>query len=115
MDAKKRTKVHQSRILREMRNHAEHPFSPPSSTGSHGTVTLTSDISNFMPRDDTHDFPAINTSALVRHFPEWKGLTYGKENKKPEPASPEVANNDVSNSSATSYDNTVIRRRDPAR
>ncbi|KAI0809862.1 hypothetical protein GGR55DRAFT_647002 [Xylaria sp. FL0064] len=95
MDAKKRTKIHQSRILREMRNHAEHPFSPPSSTGSHGTVTLTSDISKIIPDEDTREFPQINTSALVRHFPEWKGLVYGKENKQPEPASPEIANNDT--------------------
>ncbi|KAI1422624.1 hypothetical protein F5Y12DRAFT_717211 [Xylaria sp. FL1777] len=96
MDSK-RSKVHQSRILREMRNHAEHPFSPPSSTGSHGTVTLTSDISNFVPDGESTRqpmLPVINTSALIRTFPEWKGYTGGKENKQPEPASPEVVQND---------------------
>ncbi|KAK5630531.1 hypothetical protein RRF57_006246 [Xylaria bambusicola] len=118
MDSSKRTQVHKSRILREMRNHAEHPFSPPSSTGSHGTVTLTSDISNFLPQGESTRqpmTPIINTSALHRKFPEWwqKDDTTGKENKQP--ASPEPARNDVSKSSVTSYDNTVIHRRDPAR
>ncbi|KAI3339990.1 hypothetical protein F4824DRAFT_431928 [Ustulina deusta] len=96
MDSSKRSKVHQSRILREMRNHAEHPFSPPSSTGSHGTVTLTSDISNFVPDGESTRqpmMPVINTSALIRTFPEWKGYTGGKENKQP--ASPGVVHNDT--------------------
>lgn len=118
MDHSKRSKVHKSRILREMRNHAEHPFSPPSSTGSHGTVTLTSEISHFLPDGESTRqpmMPNINTSAIHRAFPGWwqKDDTTGKENQRP--ASPEPAHNDVSKSFATSYDTTVIHRRDPAR
>ncbi|TGJ82430.1 hypothetical protein E0Z10_g6346 [Xylaria hypoxylon] len=101
MDSKKsRQFLSRSRILREMRNQAEHPWSPPSSTGSHGTVTLTSEISHILPdRESTHEptFPRINTSALIRHFPEWKGYQNPddekeKENKKP--SSPAIINND---------------------
>lgn len=82
------TNRYRSRILREMHQNTKNPFnSPPSSTGSHGTVTLTSDISlgpgmDTMPRfegakratDDTDDRAMafnINTSVLGRTFPEW--------------------------------------------
>ncbi|KAI1484578.1 hypothetical protein F5X96DRAFT_431361 [Biscogniauxia mediterranea] len=94
-----KTQRHQSRILREMNQNTENPFSPPSSTGSHGTVTLTSEISHIpdMPEcestrrmDDTdvklpphvaarqgakapHPLSFnVNTSALGRAFPEWE-------------------------------------------
>lgn len=107
---------YQSRILREMRNNADNPFSPPSSTGSHGTVTLTSQLS--VPDGESTRqpmLPVINTSVLGRTFPEWKGE--GKENTQP--SSP-VMNNDVSNcsvgnASTASYNDTVVHHRDPAR
>ncbi|KAI0200832.1 hypothetical protein F4808DRAFT_140932 [Astrocystis sublimbata] len=83
MDSKRKSTA-QSRILREMQNHAERPFwSPPASTGSHGTVTLTSDLS--IPDGEStpgHIGPVINTSALARHFPEWKDYHLYKENQK---------------------------------
>ncbi|KAI1362709.1 hypothetical protein F5Y08DRAFT_311232 [Xylaria arbuscula] len=99
MDQPRRTKYLKSRVLREMRNNADHPFSPPSSTGSHGTVTLTSDISHFLPDGESTRQPMapnINTSAIHRAFPGWwqKDDTTGKENKQP--ASPEPAHNDTS-------------------
>ncbi|KAI0391470.1 hypothetical protein F5Y17DRAFT_440483 [Xylariaceae sp. FL0594] len=92
------TKVskYRSRILREMRNNADNPFSPPSSTGSHGTVTLTSQLS--LPDDESTrpQIPAINTSVLRQRFPEWETKTTtttpkayspaNKENKAPVPA-----------------------------
>lgn len=83
---------YQSRILREMHHNTENPFnSPPSSTGSHGTVTLTSnitmgpqgestrrmdDLSINLPsmRNTKPTLPTsfeVNTSALGRTFPEW--------------------------------------------
>ncbi|KXJ86227.1 hypothetical protein Micbo1qcDRAFT_236957 [Microdochium bolleyi] len=82
------TNRYRSRILREMHQNTKNPFnSPPSSTGSHGTVTLTSDISlgpgaESMSRfesakratEDTDDQAMafnINTSVLGRTFPEW--------------------------------------------
>ncbi|KAI0446474.1 hypothetical protein F4803DRAFT_503747 [Xylaria telfairii] len=101
MDTKKST--YQSRILREMRNHAERPFSPPASTGSHGTVTLTSQIS--LPDGESTRqpmLPVINTSALGRTFPEWKH--HGKENRQP---SPPPVNND--NSSIFGQDSPRLR------
>ncbi|KAI1751832.1 hypothetical protein F4782DRAFT_503303 [Xylaria castorea] len=97
MDSKKST--YQSRILREMRNQAERPFSPPASTGSHGTVTLTSQLS-IPDGESTRQpmLPIINTSVLGRTFPEWKH--HGKENKQPSPQpSPQPAVN---------YDNSDI-------
>ncbi|GAP85403.1 putative rhoptry protein [Rosellinia necatrix] len=80
MDSK--SSRYQSRILREMRNNAENPFSPPSSTGSHGTVTLTSQLS-IPDGESTRQpmLPVINTSVLGRTFPEWKQS--GKENTQP--------------------------------
>ncbi|KAI0126943.1 hypothetical protein BJ170DRAFT_630546 [Xylariales sp. AK1849] len=89
-----KTSRYQSRILREMHQSNENPFnSPPSSTGSHGTVTLTSDLSygpegestrrmedsvmlpglpNRQATGDAHPTPfKINTSAIGRNFPEW--------------------------------------------
>ncbi|RWA10148.1 hypothetical protein EKO27_g4980 [Xylaria grammica] len=109
MDSKKsatRQYLSRSRILREMRNQAEHPWSPPLSTGSHGTVTLTSEISHVLPDgESTHDpsLPRINTSALIRHFPEWKGYKdpddeREKENKKP--PSPAITTNDHNDTSS---------------
>ncbi|ETS81211.1 hypothetical protein PFICI_06213 [Pestalotiopsis fici W106-1] len=93
-----KTSRYQSRILREMHQNKENPFnSPPSSTGSHGTVTLTSDISyspegestRRMGRDDSIMLPGlsnkhavqrapdtpfkVNTSAIGRDFPEYRG------------------------------------------
>ncbi|KAH8682310.1 hypothetical protein BX600DRAFT_448237 [Xylariales sp. PMI_506] len=91
-----RTSRYQSRILREMHQNKENPFnSPPSSTGSHGTVTLTSDISVGPVGESTRRMgdsimlpnlsnrhaarppnPSpfkVNTSAIGRDFPEWKG------------------------------------------
>lgn len=82
------TSRYRSRILREMHQNTKNPFnSPPSSTGSHGTVTLTSDISlgpgaESMSRfdgvkrgvDSTDERAMafnINTSVLGRTFPEW--------------------------------------------
>ncbi|KAI1771172.1 hypothetical protein F4818DRAFT_214634 [Hypoxylon cercidicola] len=88
-----KTNRYQSRILREMHQHTENPFSPPSSTGSHGTVTLTSNLT-MGPQDESTrrmdgnsiKLPTgaamrngkaqpstlnINTSALGRTFPEW--------------------------------------------
>ncbi|KAI1743331.1 hypothetical protein F4680DRAFT_409830 [Xylaria scruposa] len=94
MDTKKST--YQSRILREMRNQAERPFSPPASTGSHGTVTLTSQLS-IPDGESTRQpmLPLLNTSVLGRTFPEWK--QHGKENKRPSPSPPPPAvNNDNS-------------------
>ncbi|KAI1294496.1 hypothetical protein F5Y03DRAFT_372684 [Xylaria venustula] len=141
MDAKKKTQVHKSRILREMRNQAEHPWSPPTSTGSHGTVTFTDEFSDFnaAPRSPLN-IPSINTSAVARAFPEWWGphesksvkprspVNAGKENQKPqpqpepepeleqhEPASPQIANNDVSTTSSSTSNNGTVIRRDPAR
>ncbi|KAF7537661.1 hypothetical protein G7054_g3532 [Neopestalotiopsis clavispora] len=92
-----KTSRYQSRILREMHQNKENPFnSPPSSTGSHGTVTLTSDISyspegestRRMGRDDSIMLPGlsnkhstqrapdtpfkVNTSAIGRDFPEYQ-------------------------------------------
>ncbi|KAI1841395.1 hypothetical protein JX266_012406 [Neoarthrinium moseri] len=90
---------YQSRILREMHQNRENPFnSPPSSTGSHGTVTVTSDLSvgpqgeSTRRYDDSIMLPGfsnkqatargthpqsspnkVNTSAIGRDFPEWKG------------------------------------------
>ncbi|KAJ8122477.1 hypothetical protein ONZ43_g1340 [Nemania bipapillata] len=100
MDSK--TARYQSRILREMRNNAENPFSPPSSTGSHGTVTLTSHLSYVPDGESTRQpmLPIINTSALGRTFPEWKGH-HGKENIRPEPEAqpqpePEITNDNSS-------------------
>ncbi|KAI8629675.1 hypothetical protein F5Y19DRAFT_431464 [Xylariaceae sp. FL1651] len=80
-----KTSRYQSRILREMRHRTENPFSsPPSSTGSHGTVTLTSELSHFPDGESTRRMgeisvnlpshgpaPKLNTSALGRTFPEW--------------------------------------------
>jgi hypothetical protein len=91
-----RTSRYQSRILREMHQNKENPFnSPPSSTGSHGTITATSDLS-FHPEgestrrmEDSIVLPTlsnrhasrnaaqttpfkVNTSAIGRNFPEWK-------------------------------------------
>lgn len=90
-----KTNRYQSRILREMHQNTENPFnSPPSSTGSHGTVTLTSNItmgpqgestrrmddlsiklpSHATMRNSKAPQPSslnINTSALGRAFPEW--------------------------------------------
>ncbi|KAI1129199.1 hypothetical protein F5Y10DRAFT_238774 [Nemania abortiva] len=88
-----KTARYKSRILREMRNNAENPFSPPSSTGSHGTVTLTSHL-DLPDGESTRQpmMPVINTSVLGRTFPEWKDL-HGKENKRPEP---ETVNDDSS-------------------
>lgn len=73
-----------------MHQYNEHPFSPPSSTGSHGTVTLTSNLTlgpqgestrrmddvptNAAMRNSKAPQPSalnINTSALARTFPEW--------------------------------------------
>ncbi|KAI1827521.1 hypothetical protein F4861DRAFT_550409 [Xylaria intraflava] len=91
MDSKKRGKYH-SRILREMRNQVDQPWSPPTSTGSHGTVTLTSEFThNLDPEPARPPMPKINTSVLARTFPEWKNYgKYGKENEKP--TSPEIIN-----------------------
>ncbi|KAI0106718.1 hypothetical protein F4814DRAFT_428879 [Daldinia grandis] len=89
-----KTSRYQSRILREMHQNTENPFnSPPSSTGSHGTITLTSNItvpqaeSTRRMDDLSIDLPSqaamrsakapqpsslnINTSVLGRTFPEW--------------------------------------------
>ncbi|KAK6072875.1 rhoptry protein [Seiridium cupressi] len=91
-----KTSRYQSRILREMHQNKENPFnSPPSSTGSHGTVTLTSDLSYGPEGESTRrmqdsillpDLPnkqttsgaqttpfRVNTSAIGRNFPEWNG------------------------------------------
>ncbi|KAI0474084.1 hypothetical protein GGR56DRAFT_650243 [Xylariaceae sp. FL0804] len=98
-----KTSRYQSRILREMHQNTENPFSPPSSTGTHGTVTLTSEISYIPEGESTPRFddpsiklpsqpaarrnsnksrqnPAfnINTSVLGRTFPEWKGFDLGR-------------------------------------
>ncbi|KAI1135990.1 hypothetical protein F5Y05DRAFT_392610 [Hypoxylon sp. FL0543] len=86
---------YQSRILREMHQNTENPFnSPPSSTGSHGTITLTSNLTMGPQGESTRRLddmsinlpsqaalrganapqPAsfnVNTSALGRTFPEW--------------------------------------------
>ncbi|KAI0410001.1 hypothetical protein F4802DRAFT_543003 [Xylaria palmicola] len=98
MDSK--SSRYQSRILREMRHRAENPFSPPTSTGSHGTVTLTSDLD--IP-DPFHEgprepmLPIINTSVLARTFPEWKDHRpknqRGKENNRPSTPKTEIADN----------------------
>ncbi|KAI2630223.1 hypothetical protein GGS26DRAFT_558412, partial [Hypomontagnella submonticulosa] len=90
-----KTSRYQSRILREMHQNNENPFnSPPSSTGSHGTITLTSNLSIGPQAESTRrmddlsiKLPSqatmrsakapqptslnINTSALGRTFPEW--------------------------------------------
>ncbi|KAI1763565.1 hypothetical protein GGR53DRAFT_497116 [Hypoxylon sp. FL1150] len=88
-----KTNKYHSRILREMHHQTEHPFSPPSSSGTHGTVTLTSnftlgpqgestrrvdDYSANLPTNaamrNTKAQPStlnLNTSALGRTFPEW--------------------------------------------
>ncbi|OTB17268.1 hypothetical protein K445DRAFT_315905 [Daldinia sp. EC12] len=89
-----KTSRYQSRILREMHQNTENPFnSPPSSTGSHGTITLTSNITgpqgeSTQRMDDLSiNLPSqaamrsakapqpsslnINTSVLGRTFPEW--------------------------------------------
>ncbi|KAI0377680.1 hypothetical protein F5Y04DRAFT_263945 [Hypomontagnella monticulosa] len=90
-----KTSRYQSRILREMHQNNENPFnSPPSSTGSHGTITLTSNLSMGPQAESTRrmddmsiKLPSqaamrnakapqptslnINTSALGRTFPEW--------------------------------------------
>ncbi|KAI6080850.1 hypothetical protein F4821DRAFT_250625 [Hypoxylon rubiginosum] len=88
-----KTNRYHSRILREMHQHTENPFSPPSSTGSHGTVTLTSNFtlgpqgeSTRRMDDNSANLPTnaamrntkvqpstlnLNTSALGRTFPEW--------------------------------------------
>ncbi|KAI0001239.1 hypothetical protein F4779DRAFT_604463 [Xylariaceae sp. FL0662B] len=85
---------YQSRILREMHQTTENPFTQPvSSTGTHGTVTLTSeftsspegestrrldDMSIKLPnRPSTRSVGAsrpqanVNTSTIGRSFPEW--------------------------------------------
>ncbi|KAK6859858.1 Spindle pole body protein ppc89 [Apiospora arundinis] len=64
-----KTSRYQSRILREMHQNTENPFnSPPSSTGSHGTVTLTSDISYDPQRmgDESLHFLSKNTNKANR-------------------------------------------------
>ncbi|OTA68768.1 hypothetical protein K449DRAFT_387086 [Hypoxylon sp. EC38] len=90
-----RSSRYQSRILREMHQNTENPFnSPPSSTGSHGTITLTSNLTMGPQGESTRrlddmsiNLPSqaairgtrtpqppsfnINTSALGRAFPEW--------------------------------------------
>ncbi|KAI5864926.1 hypothetical protein GGS23DRAFT_562383 [Durotheca rogersii] len=97
-----KTNRYQSRILREMHQNKENPFnSPPSSTGSHGTITLTSNFTEEPLAESTrrvddgdesirlpsHATAAragksssyqplplsfqVNTSALGRTFPEW--------------------------------------------
>ncbi|KAF2972448.1 hypothetical protein GQX73_g1151 [Xylaria multiplex] len=115
MDSQKRQYLSRSRILREMHNQAEHPWSPPMSTGSHGTVTFTSEISH-NPLDaepaQERTYPRINTSALIRHFPEWKGYKEPddereKENKKPSP--PATINNDNNTSSIFGPDSPRLR------
>ncbi|KAI3324536.1 hypothetical protein HD806DRAFT_492901 [Xylariaceae sp. AK1471] len=92
---------YQSRILREMRQNTENPFSPPSSTGSHGTVTLTSQLSNIPDGESTRQpmLPVLNTSVLGRTFPEWDSKG-GKENKQP--SSPGINNDAESVFGATS-------------
>ncbi|KAK8072134.1 hypothetical protein PG996_005482 [Apiospora saccharicola] len=81
-----KTSRYQSRILREMHQNTENPFnSPPSSTGSHGTVTLTSDISYDPQRmgDESMHFLSknankkqnayqINAAALDEDFIDFK-------------------------------------------
>ncbi|KAK8043689.1 hypothetical protein PG993_006119 [Apiospora rasikravindrae] len=81
-----KTNRYQSRILREMHQNTENPFnSPPSSTGSHGTVTLTSDISYDPQRmgDESMHFLSktanknqnayqINAAALDQDFIDFK-------------------------------------------
>ena len=98
---------YQSRILREMHQNTENPFnSPPSSTGSHGTVTMTSNISLGPEGESTRRFddeslrlPAqpsrqegkpsqsmpynINTSVLGRTFAESKGLNSDAPEQEP--------------------------------
>ncbi|KAH9906215.1 hypothetical protein F4778DRAFT_769385 [Xylariomycetidae sp. FL2044] len=89
MDSHRR---YQSRIFREMHQNTENPFnSPPSSTGSHGTVTLDSEFSHIPEGESTRRAndssiqlppqstkspskypPNVNTSVLGRTFPEWK-------------------------------------------
>ncbi|KAI1375312.1 hypothetical protein F4677DRAFT_134315 [Hypoxylon crocopeplum] len=90
-----KTNRYQSRILREMHHNTENPFnSPPSSTGSHGTVTLTSNLTMGPQGESTRrmddisiNLPSqaalrsakaphqpsfnVNTSVLGRAFPEW--------------------------------------------
>ncbi|OTB03003.1 hypothetical protein M426DRAFT_322230 [Hypoxylon sp. CI-4A] len=90
-----KTNRYQSRILREMHQNTENPFnSPPSSTGSHGTITLTSNITMGPQCESTRqmddlsiNLPSqatkrsakapqptsinVDTSALGRAFPEW--------------------------------------------
>ncbi|KAK8061430.1 hypothetical protein PG994_007796 [Apiospora phragmitis] len=81
-----KTSRYQSRILREMHQNTENPFnSPPSSTGSHGTVTLTSDISydpqrmgdeslHFLSKNANKNQNAyqINAAALDQDFVDFK-------------------------------------------
>lgn len=98
---------YQSRILREMHQNTENPFnSPPSSTGSHGTVTMTSNISIGPEGESTRRYddeslqlpgqppkheakPSqpmaynINTSILGRTFPEWKGFSTNEPEHEP--------------------------------
>jgi len=129
MDSK--SSKYQSRILREMHNNADNPFSPPSSTGSHGTITLTSQLS--LPDDESTrpqvTIPAINTSVLRQKFPEWEAktpTTYSKayspdkENKAPSPALAAIdevssqlsvdSSSSAGSASASAYNDTVIRR-----
>ncbi|KAI1455791.1 hypothetical protein F4805DRAFT_434836 [Annulohypoxylon moriforme] len=102
-----RSSRYQSRILREMHQNTENPFnSPPSSTGSHGTITLTSNITMGPQGESTRRMddvsiklpsqaamrgakapqPAsfnVNTSALGRTFPEWSSWNpNGHEHQK---------------------------------
>ncbi|KAI8961922.1 hypothetical protein F5Y11DRAFT_207915 [Daldinia sp. FL1419] len=101
-----KTSRYQSRILREMHQNTENPFnSPPSSTGSHGTITLTSNItgpqgeSTRRMDDLSINLPSqsamrnakapqpsvlnINTSVLGRTFPEWSRWNHdGPEEEK---------------------------------
>ncbi|KXX82255.1 Protein Daple [Madurella mycetomatis] len=92
---------HISRLRKEMLEHRmqHHPFSsPPSSTGSHDTVSTTTEelshnLSNFSFSPDAEGTPSkrhtsrsgrfssrqnqntmLNTSAIARTFPEWSGL-----------------------------------------
>ncbi|KAI1209272.1 uncharacterized protein F4807DRAFT_427814 [Annulohypoxylon truncatum] len=113
-----RSSRYQSRILREMHQNTENPFnSPPSSTGTHGTITLTSNITMGPQGESTRrmddvsiDLPSqaamrsakapqstsfnVNTSALGRTFPEWSRWNpNGPEHKD----TWDVASNDLAN------------------
>ena len=112
---------YQSRILREMHQNTENPFnSPPSSTGSHGTVTMTSNISIGPEGESTRRFedeslrlptqPSqpmgsmaynINTSVLGRTFPEWKGLNSDAPEQEPTEDIYNVTSDNVAYNSST--------------